>query len=166
MGSEGTTTASGDFVRNQLATLVPSFDPSKDSLEIWSQKVELLAITWPPSKLSELATRLILNCSGSAFQKLQLHKDELIKNDLKAIKALVAYLGGQWGKVPLEKRFDAPQKALFRCAQRPDESNDSYLARADVLWSELLSKDMSLSELRAYVVLRGSQLPGKTKKGR
>ena len=164
-GSEGTATATGEqFVPNQLATLVPSFDPSKDSLEIWSQKVELLASTWPQSKLSELATRLILNCSGSAFQKLQLHKDELIKNDPKAIKALVAYLGGQWGKVPLEKRFDAAEKALFRCAQRPDESNDSYLARADVLWSELISKNMSLSELRAYVVLRGSQLPGEDKK--
>ena len=164
-GSEGTATAIGDqLVPNQLATLVPSFDPSKDSLEIWSQKVELLASTWPQSKLSELATRLILNCSGSAFQKLQLHKDELVKNDPKAIKALVAYLGGQWGKVPLEKRFDAAEKALFRCVQRPDESNDSYLARADVLWSELISKNMSLSELRAYVVLRGSQLPGDDKK--
>lgn len=165
MGSEEAATATGEqFVPNQLAALVPSFDPSKDSLEIWSQKVELLVNTWPPSKLSELATRLILNCSGSAFQKLQLHKDELIKNDPKAIKALVAYLGGQWGKVPLEKRFDAAEKALFRCAQRPDETNDSYLARADVLWSELLSKNMALSELRAYVVLRGSQLPAEDKK--
>ena len=156
--------ATSELVPNQLALLVPSFDPSKDSLEIWTQKVELLVSAWPPSKLSELATRLILNTTGSAFQKLQLHKDELVKNDPKAIKLLVSYLGGQWGKVPLEQRFDAAEKALFRCVQRQDESNDSYLARADVLWSELLAKNMSLAELRAYIVLRGSLLPSEDKK--
>ena len=66
--------------------------------------------------------------------------------------------------MPLEQRFDAAEKALFRCVQRPDESNDSYLARADVLWSELLTKNMSLAELRAYIVLRGSLLPSEDKK--
>ena len=162
--SESQSTASDQMVPNQLAMLVPSFDPSKDSLEIWTQKVELLVGAWPPAKLSELATRLILGTTGSAFQKLQLHKDELVKNDPKAIQQLVAYLGGQWGKVPLEQRFDAAEKALFRCVQRPDESNDSYLARADVLWSELLTKIMSLAELRAYIVLRGSLLPSEDKK--
>ena len=160
--SPGTT--SEQMVPNQLAMLVPAFDPSKDSLEIWTQKVELLVGAWPPAKLSELATRLILGTTGSAFQKLQLHKDELVKNDPKAIKQLVAYLGGQWGKVPLEQRFDAAEKALFRCVQRQDESNDSYLARADVLWSELLAKNMTLAELRAYIVLRGSLLPSEDKK--
>lgn len=162
--SESQSNASDQMVPNQLAMLVPSFDPSKDSLEIWTQKVELLVGAWPPAKLSELATRLILGTTGSAFQKLQLHKDELVKNDPKAIQQLVAYLGGQWGKVPLEQRFDAAEKALFRCVQRPDESNDLYLARADVLWSELLSKNMSLAELRAYIVLRGSLLPSEDKK--
>ena len=84
-GTTAGTTASEAVINSQLWSLVPSFDPAKDSLEIWTQKVELLVGAWPPQKLTELATRLILNCSGSAFQKLSLHRDELIRNDVKAI---------------------------------------------------------------------------------
>ena len=56
-------------VSNQLAMLVPSFDPGKDDLQVYSQKVALLVEAWPQTKYTELATRLILNCVGSAFQK-------------------------------------------------------------------------------------------------
>ena len=149
---------------SQLWSLVPSFDPAKDSLEIWTQKVELLVGAWPPQKLTELATRLILNCSGSAFQKLSLHRAELIRNDVKAIEKIVEYLGGQWGKVALEKRFETVERALFQCTQKPDESNDSFLARADIMWSALLAKNLTLKEIQAYIVLRGSQLSGEDKK--
>lgn len=50
-------------VPNQLAVLVlvPSFDPSKDDLQVYTQKVELLLEAWPSTKYGELATRLILN---------------------------------------------------------------------------------------------------------
>ena len=50
--SEGQTNVS-----NQLAVLVPTFDPSKDDLQIYSQKVMLLLEAWPPNKYTELATR-------------------------------------------------------------------------------------------------------------
>lgn len=93
-GTTSSSVASETAINNHLWSLVPTFDPSKDSLEIWTQKVELLVGAWPQQKLGELATRLILNCTGSAFQKLQLHKDELIRNDPKAIEKLVSYLGG------------------------------------------------------------------------
>ena len=58
-------------IPNQLASLVPSFDPSKDELQMYQQKVEMVLSVWPPSKISELVTRLILNTTGSAFGKLQ-----------------------------------------------------------------------------------------------
>ena len=99
-----------------------------------------------------------------AFQKLQLHKDELIRNDPKAIEKLVSYLGGQWGKVALEKRFETVERALYQCTQKPDESNDSFLARADIMWSELLAKNLTMKEIQAYIILRGSQLSGDDKK--
>lgn len=57
-------------VPTQLTSLVPAFDPSKDELEQYVQKVEMLCEIWPAEKLNELATRLILNTSGAAFQKL------------------------------------------------------------------------------------------------
>lgn len=163
-GSSSTASNDGGMVPNQLAVLVPTFDPSRDDIDTWAKKVELLMHAWPDGKITELVTRLILGTSGSAFQKLQLHQSELLKNDRKVIPKLVELLGGQWGRVPLEKAYECAEKALFRCQQRSDESNDSYLARADVMWSELLIKNMTLQQVQAYVVLRGSLLSAEDKK--
>ena len=62
------------------------FDPSKDDLIQYSQKVEMLAEIWLPAKMNELVTRLMLATSGSAFQKLSLHKDELLNNQKSSVK--------------------------------------------------------------------------------
>ena len=148
----------------QLATLVPTFDPSKDDLEQYVQKIEMLSDIWPADKLNELATRLVLNANGAAFQKLQLQKSEIMTNSKAGIQKLVSILGGQWGKVGLERKYESVEKALFRCIQKNDESNDSFLARSDIYWTELLSKKTSLEEIRAYVVLRGSLLSQDDKK--
>lgn len=149
---------------NNLAMLVPTFDPSKDDLQTYQQKVELLCAAWPESRYGELATRLVLNTAGTAFQKLQQHQGEVTVNDKKAVKRIIELLGGTWGQIPLERRFESAEKALFRCQQKSDESNDSYIARSEVLWQDLLSKEMKLEELQAYVVLRGSQLSSEDKK--
>ena len=79
MSESGTsaTTQSNEGISNQLAILVPSFDPSVDSVEIWASKIELLTKAWPTGKLVELATRIVLNCKGTAYQKLQLHAAEI-----------------------------------------------------------------------------------------
>ena len=154
-----------DFgVPKELASLVPSFDPATDNVEIWTSKVELLVTTWPASKLSELATRLILNCKGTAYQKLQLNRKELLVNDPAGIKKLVELVGGTWGQIPLEKKFELAEKALYRGSQKSDESSESYLSRCDVVWSELLAKQVSLQEMQAYIVLRGSKLSSEDKK--
>ena len=160
--------ASGDgqkeSVQTQLAQLVPSYDPGVDSVETWSQKIQLLLQAWPENRLVELATRIVLNTKGSAFQKLQLHQPEIFTGDRKGIEKIVSLVGGSFGQVELEKRFEIAEKALFRCVQKPDETADSFLARADVAWSELLAKKMSLAELQAYITLRGSRLTGDDKK--
>ena len=114
--------------------------------------------------MPELIARLILNCSGSAFQKLQLHQAELLQGGKPAVQKLVNLLGGFWGRIPLEKRYEATERALYRCLQKADESNDSFLARADIAWAELLAKGTTLKEIQAYVMLRGSQLSSEDKK--
>ena len=159
-----TTTSSDTAVPNHLSNLVPSFNPAEHDLEQYAQKVEMLTEIWPPGKYNELATRLFLNTTGAAFQKLQLKKSEILVGDKKGLKVLVEVLGGHWGKVNLEKKYEYAERALFRCNQRQDETNDSYLARADILWSELLAKGVTLEELRAYAVLRGSLLSSDDKK--
>ena len=148
----------------ELASLVPGFDPSTDNVEIWTSKVELLLTTWPPDKLNELATRLILGCKGTAYQKLQLLRSEVLTNSPKGIQRLVEIVGGTWGQIPLEKKFELAERALYRSSQKADETSDSYLSRCDVTWTELLSKKVDLKELQAYIVLRGSKLGTDDKK--
>ena len=157
--SEGNTATS-----NQMAMLVPTFDPGKDDLEQYTHKVELLSEIWPPNKMNELVTRLTLNTTGSAFQKLQLNRDKLKTGDKTGVQLLISTLGGQWGKVNLEKTYEVVERALFKCVQRQDESNDSFLARCDVTWSELKSKKIDLDQVHAYIVLRGSLLSSEDKK--
>eukprot|EP00435_Cladocopium_sp_Y103_P012015 s1763_g3.t1 len=115
-------------------------------------------------RISELVTRLILNSTGSAFAKLQIHHAELCNNEEKSVQKLIEYLGGQWGKTGLEKRYADAEKALFQCQQQSDESHDSYLARADVLWSKLKSQKLKIDDLQAYITLRGAQLSSEDKK--
>ena len=159
--SSGTETTT---VPAQLALLVPTFDPAIDNVEIWSSKVELLVATWPATKLTELSMRLILGCKGTAYQKLQLHQKELLVNDPKSIQKLVELVGGTWGQIPLEKKFELVERAIFRGQQKADESADSYVSRNDVVWTELLAKNVRLEEIRAYVLLRGSKLANDDKK--
>ena len=151
-------------VSTQLAQLVPTFDPATDNVDIWTSKVELLVHAWPQNKLIELATRLILGCKGTAYQKLQLNQKELLVNDASGIHKIVELVGGSWGQVPLERKFELAERALYRSSQKMDESSDSYLTRSDVVWTELLSKKVDMSELRAYIVLRNSRLSSEDKK--
>ena len=144
-GSDGAGTST--LVPNQLANLVPTFDPSKDEIVDYTKKVQLLMNMWPEGKWTELATRLILGCTGTAFQKLQLHSTELTNNDKKSIQRLIELLGGQWGQIPLERKYEAAEKALYRLSQKSDETNDSYLARADVAWQELKNKEIKLEDI-------------------
>ena len=164
-GSAGTEVSeTGGTVSSQLAFLVPSFDPSKDDLQLYQQKVQLVFAVWPSNKVSELITRLILGTTGTAFSKLQLHYQELCVNDEKGVQRLIELLGGHWGKTGLEKRYSDAEKALFQCQQLSDESHDSFLARADVLWTKLVSQKLTLEDLQAYVTLRGSLLSVEDKK--
>eukprot|EP00434_Breviolum_minutum_P021703 symbB.v1.2.019158.t1/scaffold1555.1/size186957/12 len=119
----------GGQITSQLASLVPSFDPATDNVEIWASKIELLQSAWPQDKMLELATRIVLNCKGTAYQKLQLHSKEVLTTNASGIKRLVQLVGGTWGQVPLEKRYDLVEKAVFRCQQRHDETSDSFLSR-------------------------------------
>ena len=118
-GGEQSTAAGFDNGSNQIAALVPTFHPSQDDLQVYAQKVSLLVQAWPEGKYTELVTRLILNCSGSAFLKLQLHQ-ELMVNDRKSVQKFVEILGGHWGQIGLEKRYDYAERVVFKCIQKAD----------------------------------------------
>lgn len=119
-----------------MASLVPTFDPSKDDTVVYQQKVELVLAAWPKARITELVTRLILGCQETAFQKLQIHQIELLQNDEKAVHKIIEHFIGQWGRIPLKRQYEYAEAALYQCQQRSDESNDSFLARTDVMWSK------------------------------
>ena len=161
------TTESGggsNGVSNQLSSLVPGFDPAVDDMLVYQQKVELVLAAWPPTKLKELVTRLIFNTKGTVLQKLQIHQTELLTGEEASVHKLVELLGGQWGRIPLERQYEDAEQAIYHTLQKTDETNDSFLARADILWGRLLSRKITIADLQAYIVLRGSQLTADEKK--
>ena len=38
--------------------------------------------------------------------------------------------------------------ALFQCQQRSDESNDSFLARTDVMWAKFLARKTKIEDIQ------------------
>ncbi|CAE7356819.1 RE2, partial [Symbiodinium necroappetens] len=112
---------------------------------------------WPKESISLLAPRAALLCEGTSFKKVsKLPAEKLKSNDESGVQLLVATLGGSWGRSEVERKYDVFEKAIFGTIQKSDESNDSYLARHDVHFEELLAQSVSLEEVRAYVLLRQS----------
>ena len=54
--------------------------------------------------------------------------------------------------------------SIFGISQKSDETNESYLARHEVLFEDLISQGATLSDMRAYILLRNSGLVSEDKK--
>eukprot|EP00435_Cladocopium_sp_Y103_P024627 s655_g6.t1 len=156
--SESSGGTSDGQVPTQLTYLVPQFDPSQHDLEQYSQKVEMLSEIWPAGKINELITRLILNTSGVAFQKLQLQRSELLTGDKKGVAKLITILGGQWGKVSLEKKYETFERAelqaytVLRGSQLSSEDKKRVVLESEA--SE--SGKLEMSKVTAAVRMLGS----------
>ena len=93
--------------------------------------------------------------------------DHFLQPDIQVgseLKKLISLVGGSWGQIPLVRKFELAEKAHYKCVQKGDESSDSYLARCEVVWTELLARNVNLEELQAYIMLRGSRLSPDDKK--
>ncbi|CAE7227129.1 GIP, partial [Symbiodinium sp. CCMP2456] len=144
---------------------IPRFIPGTTDVTEYSKKLQFLAAMWPKEHLSLLAPRAALMCEGTSFKKVaSLDASKLKANDDSGVKLLVATLGGSWGKTALEEKYDSFEKAIYGTTQKADETNDSYLARHDVHFEELLAAGVSLGEVRAYILLRQSQLSADDRK--
>ena len=112
----------------------------------WSRKVEFLASLWPPEQPHLLAPRVALQCEGSAFQRVaRLDPKKLRVGNLEGVKAIVEALGGIWGKSRLEDKFERFERAIYSTVQRADETHESYLARHDHQFEELLSMKLMVT---------------------
>ena len=107
-------------------TQIPAFRPGETDIHEYSRKLEFLAGLWPVEHLSLLAPRAAMQCEGSAFQRvMRVDPTKLKANSLEGVKALVAALGGIWGKTNLEDRFERFERAVYTTVQRGDETHES-----------------------------------------
>ena len=171
MGTEGgtasATTATGGNTGNSFLPwhLVPTFKPGETDLDDYSRRMVFLSGIWPPEHLALLAPRAAMACEGSAFQKVIRIPTEKLKVQSDAgVKLLVQTLGGVSGKTTLETLYERFERALYTTVQKSDETHESYMARHEVQFEDLLTQGAKLEDIRAYVLLRNSGLSSEEKK--
>ena len=142
---------------------IPKFVPGVTNVDEYVQRLKFLKELWPAEHIHLLGPRAALQVEGSAFQKIsRIAPEKLRQGD--GVKLLVESLGGSWGRTPTEEKYHFFEQAIFQVAQRNDETNDSYIARHDAYFEELIARQVTLEEVRAYILLRHSQLAAEDKK--
>lgn len=168
MSTTGESTAAGSGGQGQSYLpwhLIPVFKPGTTDLTEYSRKIEFLAQIWPQEHLPALAPRAALLCEGSAFQKvIRLDASKLKTSDLTGVKLLVKTLGGVWGKTTLENKYEYFERIIYGTSQKNDETNESYLARHEVLFEDVINQGATIADMRAYILLRNSALGAEDKK--
>ena len=107
--------------------------------------------------MEQLAPGAALLVEGVAFQKVSKMDPAKLKSK-DCVRHLVEALGGSWGRLASEERYDMFEKALYQTVQKSDESNDSNLARHDAAFDDLLAAKVTIEEVRAYILVRQSIL--------
>ena len=165
-GEAGASSATAGDEKSTLPwASVPRFTPGVTDVTEYCQKLQFLADVWPREYMPALGPRVALLCEGTAFKKVsKISAEKLKSSDHAGIKAIVETLGGSWGQTVLEQKYEHFERAIYTTVQKGDETHDSYIARHDVHFEELLAQNISFGELRAYVLLRQSQLSPDDKK--
>ena len=128
--------------------LIPELRPGETDINDYARRMTFLSGIWPKEHMTLLAPRAALCCQGSAFQKV--------------VRLSPETLGGVWGKTTLENRFERFERAIYTTSQRADETHESYMARHEVQFEDLLAQ--GLSDIRAYILLRNSGLSAEDKR--
>ena len=164
----GAAQAAGSGAFQAMATMVPwnqipKFVPGETDIRVYTRKLEFLRALWPREHLEHLGPRAALQVEGVAFQKVSRLDPEKLRG-ADGVAYLVSALGGQWGKLEAEDKFELFERALYLVQQKPDESHDSYLARHDAAFEDLLGRKVEIEEFRAYILLRQSLLSSEDRK--
>eukprot|EP00435_Cladocopium_sp_Y103_P014845 s1096_g3.t1 len=159
MATDGPASAagSGAYPSAVMWNQIPKFVPGETDVRTYARKLEFLQQLWRKDQLEHLGPRAALAVEGVAFQKVS-RLDPAKLREPDGVAYLVKALGGQWGRLDSEEKYDLFERALFQVSQRQDETNDSYLARHDAAFEDLLGRKVGLKEIRAYILLRQSIL--------
>ena len=162
-GEAAQAAGSGAFSTAVPWSQIPKFIPGETDLRVYTRKLEFLKELWPAEYLEQLAPRAALLVEGVAFQKISRLDPAKLKQK-EGVKYLVEALGGQWGRPDTEERLDMFEKALYLTVQKADESHDSYMARHDAAFEDLLMRKVTIEEVRAYILIRQSLLSSEDRK--
>ncbi|CAK9030033.1 unnamed protein product [Durusdinium trenchii] len=144
---------------------IPHFVAGETNLEDFAKKLVFLSSTWPEEHIQHLGPRVVLQCDAIAFKKVSQIPTERLKSK-EGCKAILDALGVQWGRFKTEDRYLKFERAIYSTQQKTDESNDSYIARHEACFEDLLQKDheVTLKEIQSYVLIRHSSLSSEEKK--
>jgi hypothetical protein len=156
-GEAAQAAGSGGYPTSVPWNQIPKFIPGETDVKVYGRKLEFLRELWPADYVEQLAPRAALLVEGVAFQKVSRMDPAKLKSK-DGVRLLVEALGGSWGRLASEERYDMFEKALYQTVQKSDESNDSNLARHDAAFDDLLAAKVTIEEVRAYILVRQSIL--------
>lgn len=85
--------------------LVPAFDPATSNYDNYKAKIQLLLMTWPAKFKKELAVRIAIQTTGTAWDKLKTMMDKIGAEDGSGVRAILSSLE-RWADSDDQKLFD------------------------------------------------------------
>ena len=162
MESESGGASSSEDTRNNLWSLLPSFDPAVDDVREYSQKVRFLHGVCPQSQRGMLAPRLAMLCKGTAWNQVRSIPSAKLTSAETGVQSLLEALAS-WEESEEMVTFEKFERALYKIVQKPDESTMSYTNRLNVAFDDLGS-EVKVQDVKAFILLRQSCMTSDDKK--
>eukprot|EP00435_Cladocopium_sp_Y103_P005105 s4875_g1.t1 len=154
--------SSSEEAKNNLWSLLPSFDPSTDDVREYTQKVRFLHGVCPPGQRGMLAPRLAMLCKGTAWNQVRNIPAEKLTSADNGVSVLLEALA-TWEESAEMVTFEKFERALYKVLQKSDESTMSFTNRLNVAFDDLGDK-VKVSDFKAFVLLRQSCLSSEDKR--
>ena len=160
-GAQASTTVSSEEKGNHFWALLPSFDPSQDDPREYTEKVRFLHGVCPERDRAMLGPRLAMQMKGTAWSQICKADPKKLSDPQEGIKTILAAVS-TWEEAEELQTYERFEKALYRVVQKGDETVMSFVNRMQVAFRDL--GDVSLEDMRSFVLLRQSCLNPEDKK--
>ncbi|CAE7434679.1 unnamed protein product [Symbiodinium pilosum] len=109
-----------------------------------------------------LAPRLAMLCKGTAWSQVKSIEPGKLTDPDGGVKVLLLALSS-WDEAAKLQTYDKCEKAPYRIQQKSDETTMSFVNRLSVAFHEL-GDNITIKELRAFILLRQSNLNAEDKR--
>jgi hypothetical protein len=133
--------------------LVPVFDLATSNYNDYKAKIQLLLMTWPAKFKKELAVRMAIQMTGTAWDKLKTMMDKISAEDCSGVQAILS---------SLERWADGYENSLFAPTRRAEESLQSFCNHVDAAFLKITN--LKIENIHAYILMMQSGLPVEDRK--